>query len=233
MSDPWFSIGFFLVLLGLGGVLVRLVQRRCLPPPERVRKLLHVIAGVVGLGLPSFFTSLWPVAVLTGIVLLGLLVVRGSAALRSGIGGIIHGVSRHSFGDLCFPLGTCLVFALAGDDRLRFTVPMLVLTLADPAAALVGLRHGRHRYRVAGAAKSLEGSAAFFAIAFACTAIPFLGTGRRLPPLVALTSFALTVTLVEALGPRGFDNLLIPTAGILAFDGWLMRAPTWPLVILD
>lgn len=224
--SPWLGMGLVLTLLTFGVAALHLYQRRCRPSPERVRKLFHVTSGAVGLSLPFLFHAVWPVALLGGIVLLGLLAMRWSAGLRDGIGSVIHGIERRSLGDLCFPVGVLVVFALAGNSGLRFAVPVLVLTLADPAAALVGLRYGRHRYRIIGDPKTLEGSAAFFTVAFGCAAIPLVGVGGQLPSLAAIAAFALALTMVEALAPRGLDNALIPIAGVLAFnplvDGGLM-----------
>lgn len=221
--SAWLGIGLVLALLALGLAALRAYQRRCRPSPESVRKLFHVTSGAVGLALPLLFHTIWPVVVLAGVVLAGLLLVRRVGGLRAGIGSVIHGVERRSLGDVCFPIGVCAVFALVGPGGLAFAVPMLVLTLADPAAALVGLRYGRHRYRLIGDSKTLEGSAAFFAVAFGCAAVPLTGAGGELPPLAALVAFALALTVVEALAPDGLDNALIPIAGVLAFDVCLTR----------
>ena len=234
MIAPWLGIGLVFALLGLAVSVLRLYQRRCLPPPERVRKLFHVIAGGVGLTLPWLFRTVWPVALLGGVLLLGLLVLRWSGGLRRGIGSMIHGVERRSLGDVCFLLGVCLVFVLAGNGGPRFAVPILTLTLADPVAALVGLRYGRHRYCVGGADKSIEGSAAFFVVALGCAAIPSGIAYGGLPSLPGVLVSALTMTVVEALAPHGLDNLLIPIVGVMAFDGWSIGGPTWPaLDLLD
>lgn len=231
MIGPWLGITLVLALLGVGTVVARHYQRRYLPPPEHSRKLLHVIAGLVGLGLPWLFQAIWPVALLGGIVLLGLLILRRSAGLRHGIGTVIHGVERHSLGDVCFPLGVFLVFVLAGRDHLSFQVAILTLTLADPAAALVGLRYGHHHYRVGSADKTLEGSAAFCIVAFGCAAVSLVGAGGGLPCLAAAAAFAFALTLVEALAPRGLDNLLIPVAGVITL-GHGPIGVTWPLFVL-
>lgn len=231
--SAWPGIGLVLGLLGATFAFLHVYQQRWRPPAERVRKLFHLVGGAIGLALPWLFDSVWPVGLLGGVVLSGLLAIRCSARLRAGIGSVIHGVGRRSLGDLFFPVGVCLVFALAGGDRLRVAIAILPLMVADPAAALVGLRYGRHRYRVPGGDKSVEGSAAFFVVALGCAAIPLIGTGGGLPSLTAIIAFALMLTLVEALATQGSDNVLIPLAGVLAFDGWLIRFPTSPLALLE
>ena len=68
--------------------------------------------------------------------------------------------------------------------------------------------------------KSLEGSLAFFTVAFLGTAGALLLAGPTAGvavPGVALT-LALLLTLVEAISWRGLDNLLIPVTGFIFLE---------------
>lgn len=218
------NVCLVLAVLALGAAALRRYQVRHRPSPEHVRKLFHVLAGAVALGLPWLFATVWPVTLLCLFVALALLVVRCSPTLRDGVGSTIHAIERRSFGDVCFPLGVGAAFILTSGDRVQFAVPVLALTLADPAAAIVGVRYGRHSFRVAGDDKTVEGSAAFFVVAVACTVVTSVVLGSGLVSLGALVVFALSLTVVEAAAPRGLDNALIPVAGALAFDAWLRAA---------
>ena len=81
---------------------------------------------------------------------------------------------------------------------------ILFTGLADAAAAVVGKRWGRHRYR---GGKSIEGSAAFLAAVFAISVtLPGVGAGAAMATAVALT-------LIEAPTLRVDDNLYLPLAG--------------------
>lgn len=230
--SAWLGIALVLGLLGIALAVLHRYQERHEPPGELVRKLFHVIGAAIGGGLPWLFDRVWPVVLLGGAALLGLLAVRWSRRMKVGVGRVIHDVGRHSFGDLCFPPAVCLVFVLTGGDRLRVAMGLLPLMLADPAAALVGRRWGRHRYRVPGGEKSLEGSAAFFAIAFVCVAGALVGAGERLP-LAAIGALALTLTMVEALTARGLDNLLVPLTAVLALEAGLISGSSAPAGVND
>jgi phytol kinase len=88
-----------------------------------------------------------------------------------------------------------------------------VLGLADGVAEPVGVRWGRHKYRVPsltdGAAvyRSVEGSAAVFATTFLVMLV------TRSPASVGLSLLvAAVVTAAEAVSPHGLDNLSIPLA---------------------
>jgi phytol kinase len=129
-------------------------------------------------------------------------------------------------GELCFPAAVAVLFVLSRADVLTFSIPILVLTFADPAAALVGMRYGRLRYRVVAGEKSLEGSAAFCVVATACIAIPLLLV-LDIQTAAAVTlsmSLALLLTLVEAVSCRGLDNLFVPLAGFLGLKALLAAA---------
>jgi dolichol kinase len=113
--------------------------------------------------------------------------------------------SRRITGATTLALGVAVVvllfpktFAVAG---------LLYAGLGDAAGALVGRAFGRHRFPWG---KSLEGSLAFFCVAFI--------VGWVLPGIGLLPAFvaALAVTPVEA-APLSFDdNLVIPICGAAA-----------------
>jgi phytol kinase len=186
-------------------------------PPELLRKLLHIGMGVVSLSLPWLFNTPWPVLLLAGAFGVGLLAGRSSALWRRVAGGIICGIKRTSVGDLCFPAAVAVVFLLSADHTPHFCIPILTLTLADAAAALVGSRHGAHRFGRPGREKSLEGSVGFFIVALPCAYVPlrvWTGGGWAEALLLAL-NLALLVTLVEALSWNGLDNLTVPLAAFV------------------
>lgn len=86
----------------------------------------------------------------------------------------------------------------------------LVLGLADGVAEPVGVRWGRHRYRVPSLTgsrpvfRSWEGSAAVF-----LATVLVLVTARDAAPAAVVLLTAAVVTVVEAVSPHGLDNLTI------------------------
>ena len=221
--NPW--LGMTIVLAVLSGLLggLRLYQCACTPQPEVVRKLFHLGGGLTTLALPWLFAHAWPVLALAGLTILGLFMLSHVGAFKDGLGGVLCGVARYSRGEIYFPLGVSLVFVLARGDALLFSIPMLILTLADPAAALVGMRYGRWHYAATASAKSAEGSMAFFIVAFVSVHIPLLlwtnmngAETLRIALLVTLLS-----TLVEAVARGGMDNLLVPLASCILLRAFL------------
>ena len=122
-----------------------------------------------------------------------------------------------------FPIAVATVFCLARStpvdpnrQALLYAIPILLLTLADAGAALVGIRYGTVSYSTEDGTKTLEGSLSFLLVAFFCVHVPILlatNVGRPETLLIALLLAFLT-TMSEAVAWRGLDNLFLP---LLAF----------------
>jgi phytol kinase len=197
-------------VLMFGGL--RFAQLRWHIEPELVRKMFHVGGGLLGLTLPWLFDSMVPVFVL-GVLITGAFVaLRRVAALRSGVGQVLHAVERETIGEFCYIASLLLLFWLARGDKLLFSIPLLILALADTFAALIGEQYGRLKLRQLGAGKSYEGVAAFFLTAFFCIHVPVLLSDRtgRLESLLVACDVALIVMMAEAVAWRGLDNFIVP-----------------------
>lgn len=219
--NPWF--GMALVAGTLGGLIgtLRIVQKRYEPHPEVVRKLLHIIMGLVTLTLPWLFDAVWPVLVLSILTVVALTILKRSK-LKGDVGQVLHGVARDSQGDILFPISVGLLFYFSNGNPVLFCVPMLTLTLADATAALVGLRYGKSTYGTIDS-KSIEGSVAFFLVTFLSvhfSLLLFTQTGRFECVLIAL-KLGLLVMMLEAISWQGLDNLFIPLGGFLLLKNYL------------
>ena len=238
MTEPW--IGIALVVATFGALLAIFSIIGPQLQPEVLRKGLHMSMGLTTLSFPWLFESPWPVVLVAGASTCAFLVFRTRFPLFRRLARAMSAIRRVSIGEYCFVLANCLVFVLVEDDPVLYSIPMLLLTFADSAAALVGTRWGSHRYRTMGDYKSLEGSAAFFIVAFACIALPLAWFTPASNPeslaVAALVAFAMTV-LEAALG-GGFDNLLVPLGAFAAIKatGLTRVQPEalesgWPVVV--
>ena len=198
---------FAVLLVGL-----KAIEKRSRLHPELLRKGMHVVMGLVLLPLPWVFDRAWPMIALAVLACGAMVAARASRRLRSGIGTVMGGVGRDSLGEVYFPIAVCLLFLLSRGDWLLYVVPILMLALADAVAALVGIRYGLSQYRTSDGHKSLEGSLAFFLVAFFSAHLPLLlltDTGRAEAVLIAAI-LALLVMMLECVAWRGLDNLFIP-----------------------
>ena len=221
--NPW--VAMMIVTLGLLALFsgLRTYQLRFSPHPELVRKLLHMIMGGITLSFPWLFNESWPVVVLASSTIIGLWILKSRQALRQQWGDVLHGVSRNSFGEMYFPAAVALLFVLADGNALLFCIPILILTLADALAALIGVRYGQVQYKTSEGSKSLEGSLVFFTVTFLSVHIPLLlfsDVGRVESVLIALTMGVL-VMLFEAIAWRGLDNLFIPLGAFILLQTYL------------
>jgi len=183
------------------------VRRLFDPAAEWTRKLVHVLMGLLSAVLPFVFHSIWPVLVACAAFMLVLAVTMLLGRLRA-----VHGVGRASGGVIYYPLAVALLFALTASEPGYYLACILVLTVCDTAAALIGGAYGRLRFRVQGDLKSVEGSTMFLVTAFICVHLSLLlqtSLGRAECVLIALY-VAVLVTLFEALSIRGIDNLVVP-----------------------
>ena len=223
MPGPW--LGMAIVMAALGGLLGGLayLQKHFPGHPELFRKLLHIGMGLVTLSFPWLFQENWPVIVLAVTAILVLLGLKWRGADSAGIHNVVHGVARDSLGEIYFPIAVAILFLLTRENTILFTIPVLILTLADAVAALIGVRYGKIHYSTAEGVKSTEGSVAFFVVTFMSVHIPLLlltTTGRVETLLIALI-LGVLVMLLEALAWRGLDNLFIPLGGYLLLKVYL------------
>jgi dolichol kinase len=178
-------------------------SRRWKLRPELARKLAHVWGAIVAALLP-FFMSFPAVAVLALLCAPFMLVSR-----RLDLFPAVHGVERSTLGETYFPLGVCAV-ALAFPQHVPYAYGVLVMGLADAAAAVIGERHGRRAYRLFTAWKTYVGSGVFFVTTLVLTV-------AALGPSPAALAVAGALTLVEGSFGGGTDNLVLPAtaAGLL------------------
>jgi phytol kinase len=195
--------------------------------PELTRKLLHVASGLLTLSFPLLFASPAPVLMVTGTAAAVLAAVRAHPPSRSRLGGSFGRVDRRKAGELYFPAAVAILFVFAaGGVYVLFAVPILVLTMADAAAALVGGRWGSVRIR---GGKSLEGSSAFAIVAFFCTALPLIAAGGVEPgrALSIAVAVAIATSGVEAVASRGLDNLFVPIVAVVMLRAMLSEHAAW------
>lgn len=204
-------------------LLLRALSQRFAVHPELLRKLFHIGAGIVSLALPWLFDAVWPIAAMAGVSSALLLGMRFVPFLRNRVGHLLGGVERVSWGELYFPVSVCVLFALSREEPVIYAIPLLILTFADSLAALIGVSYGRFRYEATEGNKSMEGSAAFFLVAFLCTHVPLLlgtDTGRAESLLIALI-LGILAMLLESVAWRGLDNLFVPLASYALLHNFL------------
>jgi phytol kinase len=195
--------------------------------PEVARKTVHIGMGLLVLTFPWLFSEAWPVIALAALAICALLALRLGRLKTEGPGNVLLGVERSSLGDIYFPVSVACLFVLSEGDPLLYCIPILVLTLADALAALIGSRWGRMKYTTSGSHKSYEGSAAFFAVSFASVYIPLTTFGdiAWYPATLVAITVGLIVAALEAISLSGRDNLYIPFAVFVLLKLYVPLSP--------
>jgi phytol kinase len=221
--NPWLLMVIVFGLVAGYMILLRIYQVRVHPDPEIVRKLFHLGGGLLGLSFPWLFKSITPVLGLATALAIIFVLLRVIPELHNGPGQVLAGVKRKSVGEFCFLLSICLLFWQAKGNMILYGVPLLILTVADTFAALMGAEYGKQHFRAWKGRKSVEGSATFFLAAFFCVHVPVLLFTEipRLECLLIAVNLALMVMMAEAAAWWGLDNLIIPAVSFMLLKEFL------------
>lgn len=178
---------------------------------ELSRKFIHITVGS--------FVAFWPfflpwaaIQILSVAFLLGVALSKYLHIFQA-----IHSVQRPTWGEIYFALAVGLT-SLMTHNKWVYMIALLQMSLADGLAAVIGVRYGkRHHYLVMGHPKSVVGSMTFFVVSLSLLVGFNAWSGETISPwfMVGVASVA---TLIENLGAKGLDNLLIPlfVAGMLS-----------------
>lgn len=179
---------------------------------EVTRKYVHIVTGLLTMLFPVLVVNHWLVMALCGSFLFILLASLHFNKLPS-----INGVTRISKGSILYPIvvyGCYAVFVITHNIFL-FYVPILILAICDPLAAFVGKRFPWRPYTTFGYTKTTSGSLAFFVSAFAISFLFY--SVDTLSHRILLSAIAgILTTLAEAVSHKGYDNLSIPIAALMA-----------------
>jgi len=198
------------------GMLSRIGSRHAVAR-ELKRKALHISVGLTALSFPLFLNEAWMIVAALGLVVAWFLAVRQVQVLRRRFGSVLHDVSRESLGEIYFALSIGGLLLLTQNEPIFFVIPILVLALADAAAAIVGklLPYGPLQGLAKG--KTAAGCAAFFVVAFAVSYCSLIAVAELQADhaFMVATGVALATCVMEAVSRRGMDNLFVPGVAYL------------------
>ena len=178
--------------------------RRRQPHGEFGRKFVHITVGS--------FVAFWPywlspndIKLLSLAFLVTVAISRYLHVFR-----VIHSVQRPTWGEFWFALVVGLLAFMHGHPHI-YTAALLEMSLADGLAAVIGTRYGNsRRYTVFGSPKTVVGTLTFFVVSCLILGRYAAVTAGLPPALVVLPPVALVATVLENVGVRGLDNLLVP-----------------------
>lgn len=219
MNQP---LNFILVLTGLSSLVVAadMFKKRFRIDPKKTREFVHAAVAVV-----VFFAPLLFKAEIYPALLADIFVVVNFVSVKSGMFSGMN-LDRRNLGTVYYPLSfLILILLLWNTHPFIISVAMLVMGLADPAAAIVGSAVKKpHVVSAFGERKSVEGSTAMFVVASVTVFIGLLFFKRFFGSIPDLTpgtliliscSVGLMVAAVELVSPKATDNLTVPLLSAL------------------
>ena len=181
------------------------------------RKILHVIAIGACAVAPVLLEELLALKIIVAVVIPVLFfVVKKDLILPENAG-------TRSYGIPLFALAYLILLLIFTENRLLIFSAMAALAVCDAMAAIAGNLIPFKAYTLTGDKKTISGSICFFLsflLLFALIRKVFPGFLTQVPDekfWAALPLFALILTLLEALGRKGWDNFLIPLVASALF----------------
>lgn len=187
---------------------------------EYTRKIVHTGTGALTLLFPVCFHHLWQVIVICTAFLILL-----TGSMRLGFLKSINAVNRKTSGSILYPVIVVLVFAfymyvqhqpLIFDRLLYFYLPILLMAICDPIAALAGGWYKRSHPLSVG--KTWAGSVSFLIVAFLLSLILYNIFSIQLSSVYVFLCAAVTAVitmLAERLSSKGWDNFTIPAVVVV------------------
>lgn len=209
----------FVYLIGIGLLLIfnELVYRRLNATGEITRKFAHFTSVLATVPFPYIFPSHWYISVLALLFAAILFITRNGKQLKS-----IHGVERKSIGSYLLPLSIYVTFLISNltENKFIYILPMLILAISDPMAAILGINIKAYNGRIKIAGKKLNktwlGSGAFLVSSFVISiiALYFHRGVFDLETFWLAMLIAVVTTFAELISWRGSDNLSIPLSAV-------------------
>lgn len=195
--------GLVLALFGIGEILYRYSHIKA----EYTRKLVHAGTGIITLLCPLLIDNHWYVLGLCVSFAALLLLSLRYKFLKS-----INDIGRESLGSLAYPVSVYMCFLAYSyyGDKFFFYLPMLVLAIADPIAAICGNKWPYRKFKIGNETKTLSGSVAFFITAcFIVVGCSYFNAGIY-TGIGFVFCIAIISTLAESFTVKGLDNFTIP-----------------------
>ncbi len=201
--------GVFLVLFASAELLFHKFNVKA----ELTRKYVHLSTGLLTMLFPPYVQNPWLVLFLCASFLIILLTSLKFDLLKS-----INGVNRETRGSILFPIivfGCFMVYYSYG-QYVFYYIPILILAICDPVAALVGKRFPFGRYTFIGHTKTLSGSLGFFIVATVLSylLLTLVGEYSSKSSFLAAIFISFATVVAEAVSHKGYDNLTIPASAI-------------------
>ncbi|MDI9646622.1 MAG: SEC59/DGK1/VTE5 family protein [Archaeoglobales archaeon] len=193
------------------GLLV-LVSERAIKNELIGRKFLHIMVGNIAFLLPFFesrevmtFLAAFPFVILTFLMSPYSPIRIQSKTTLSG----------HALGLFYYSIAWTILAFFLFERRDAISMGIVAMSYGDGFASLIGTKYGKRKFSIFGATKSLEGSLAMFLASIAMFAVIQLYYIGEVSLIII--PLAIIATIIEAITPKGLDNLSVSIAIALLY----------------
>lgn len=185
--------------------------------PELSRKVLHIMVGNIAFLLPIFNTG-WVMALVAAAPFIPLTFLMSPYTPIKSIRGRTS-TAGHGMGLVYYVITWTILAYFFFDNMVVIAVAILAMSYGDGFASVIGIRFGKKKYNVCGDEKSYVGSIAMVVFTFISTIVAVLYYGIDITNylLATLLFISFVAALVEAITPKGLDNLTVPFSAVLIY----------------
>ncbi len=209
---------YIIIIIVLSGKMTRIFHIS----QKASRKFLHAMIGNLPFVIPFFTASIYPALIAAPFIVVTFIAspstpFKNLSKKMKGLAELTE--EGHHLGLVFYAVSYTILALLFASRPYIIAAGILPMAYGDSAAALIGERYGKTKFKLI-ASRSLEGSAAMF-LTVSVSVVLSLAFFSAFYPLsslnwmVAALAVAAVTTLIEALSPKGSDNLTVPAAGTL------------------
>ncbi|MCX6667496.1 MAG: SEC59/DGK1/VTE5 family protein [Euryarchaeota archaeon] len=178
--------------------------------PVQSRKFLHIMTGNIAFILPLFVTREVMAFVAAGPFILFTFLMSPYSPITSMRGKTSE--AGHGMGLVYYAISWTILAYIFFDHMVVIAIAIFAMSYGDGFASLLGMKFGKRKYKIFGDQKSYFGSISMFIFTLAMIVIAFLYYGLDITSykLLIIAFIAMAAAIIEAITPRGLDNLSVP-----------------------
>jgi dolichol kinase len=180
--------------------------------PTASRKILHIMTGNIAFLLPIFQTKEVMTFLAAGPFILFTFLMSPYSPIKSIKGKTSS--AGHGMGLVYYAISWTILAYIFFDHMVVIAIAIFAMSYGDGFASILGMKFGKRKYKIFGDQKSYFGSISMFIFTFIMIVIAFLyppyGMDITSYKLLILAFIAMAAAIIEAITPKGLDNLSVP-----------------------
>ena len=210
------AVGVALVYIYVA-LLLLLTEKILVKYPQISRKILHIMTGNIAFFLPIFQTREVMAFIAAGPFILFTFLMSPFSPLKNIKGKTSE--AGHGLGLVYYAISWTILAYFFFDQKIIIAVGILAMSYGDGFASVLGSKFGNKIFNIFKDEKSIIGSLSMFV--FTLIPIIFAMVFYTIPVTTITISYLIAVsmvaTVIEAITPKGLDNLSVPLITSLTY----------------